>query len=348
MGTWKRVEHLPLRDDGDKRSLLLMLDRQVRVLSSGPNRTYRLGDTQVDRERLLATARALRLVVLEYHGRPEFGLRIREKFNIYRTGNPAREDQALFTGYYDPELVVSAKPDARYRYPIYRKPDDLILRGDKAYRREGNHLAPYYTREQIDGRGALAGKGYEIAWADDYVSVFYLQVQGSGRLRFLDGRTQTLHFSAHNGYPFSSAAKPCMNAGLCPGGYQQNLAWFRANLAQAFKYFFMNQRFIFFRTDDQPPTGVQGIPLTPMRTIATDKRHYPPGAIAWVKVPMPSVDAQGNAGQKTVSLLVADGDTGSAIKGTGRADFYYGSGTAAEKLAGRTYGWGEMYYLLVK
>lgn len=344
-----KVEDLPLRDEGDKRSLLLMLDHQVNYLESIPNRSFRLGGITVSRERLLATAKALRLVVLEYHGRPEFGLRVREKFDIYQTSNPSKEGKALFTGYFDPVIDVSPTPTARFRFPIYRKPDDLKHGGgDRFFRVVGGSMTPYFTREEIDGSGVLQGKGYEIAWSDDYVSVYYLMIQGSGRLHFPDGRVLTLHFAASNGHPFGSAARACMQDGQCPGGYDSNLAWFRKNSASAKKYFFKNPRYIFFSLDQEAPRGVANIPLTAYRTIATDKTQYPPGAIAFVKLPMPNVDADGKVTIRSTSLFVADGDTGAAIKGSGRADFYYGVGAQAEARAGKTYGWGEMYYLLVK
>jgi membrane-bound lytic murein transglycosylase A len=254
----------------------------------------------------------------------------------------------MFTGYYDPILTVSATKTPRFRFPIYRPPDDLKhASGDKFFRVANGAMAPYYTRKQIDGDGALRGKGFEIAWADDYVSLYYLMVQGSGQVRFIDGREGTIHFAASNGHPYKSAARACMNDGKCPGGYERNLAWFRAHPQESFGYFFRNPRYIFFTIDQEPPRGVQNIPLTAWRTIATDKRQYPAGAIALVRVPMP-VFAKGKTTQKHVSLFVADGDTGAAIKGPGRADFYYGSGDQAGRMAGATHGWGEMYYLLVK
>jgi membrane-bound lytic murein transglycosylase A len=344
---WEKVENLPFKDDGDKRSLLTMLDEQAKYLNTLPNRSLRIGKIRVSRERLLATVKELRLVVLKYHGRPEFGLRIREKFSIYRVSNPSQKGKALFTGYYDPELTVSAHRTDRYRFPIYGMPKDLRNSGDERFFRiENGAMTPYFTRRQIDGDGVLAGKGDEIAWSDDYVSVFYLMVQGSGRVKFTNGRTRTIHYIANNGHPYKSAARACMNAGKCPGGYQKNLAWFRAHPAEARTYFYKNPRYIFFTIDDAPARGLQNIPLTAYRTIATDKSFYPPGAIAWVRVPMP--DRRVNSGFRMVSMLVADGDTGSAIKGPGRADYYYGMGSQAEVLAGGTYGWGEMYYLLVK
>ena len=346
---WEKVENLPLRDDGDKRSLLLMIDRQVNYLSKIPNRTFRMGGIRVSRERLLATAKALRLVVLKHHGRPEFGLRIREQFLIYRTNNPAKQGKALFTGYYDPILPVSDKPSERFRFPIYRPPDDLRHAGkDNFFKIANGKKTPYFTRAQIDGQNIFAGKGYEIAWTEDYVSLYYLMVQGSGKVKYAGGRTSTIHFAASNGHPYKSAARACMDDGKCPGGYDRNLAWFRAHPAETKKYFLLNPRYIFFRIDEREVIGVQNIPLTPKRSIATDKSIYPPGAIALAHIPMPIPAADGTIKHRPVSFLVADCDTGSAIKGPGRADFYYGTGESAGKQAGSTHGWGDLYYLLVK
>jgi peptidoglycan lytic transglycosylase A len=349
LADWTKVDHLPLIDEGDQRALLLALDRQITHLESLPNKSYRFGRTSVTRRQLLATAKALRLVVLSHHGKPEFGLRVREKFDLFRAGNNAKAGKALFTGYYDPVINVSKTPDARFRFPLYKKPPDLRTNsGGNVFRVINGTMQPYFTRKQIDGDGVLRGKGLELAWAEDPVSVFYLQVQGSGLALYPDGSTANIHFAASNGHPFQSSARPCMNDGLCPGGYAENLAWFRAHPAKAQQYFFKNPRFIFFRLDDHGPVGVQGIPLTPYRTIAADLKHYPPGSLVFVKVPMPVKNSDGTTAVRPVGLIVAVGDTGNAIKGPGRADFYYGRGKQAGYTAGKTYGWGEMYFLLAK
>ena len=345
---WEKVEHLPLTDDGDKRSLLLMLDRQVNYLEKLPNRSYRIGGMKVSRERLLATARELRRTVLKYHGRPEFGLRIRERFSIFRVSNPAKAGKALFTAYYDPLVPISDRPTARFRFPIYKMPGDLRHSGrDDFFRVANGKKTPYFTREQIDGGGVLKNRGLEIAWTDDYVTLYYLMVQGSGIVQYPDGKKARIHFAASNGHPFVSAARACMDVSKCPGGYEKNLAWFRANPTEARTYFFKNSRYIFFKIDESEATGVQNIPLTPYRSVATDKSLYPAAAIALIKIPLPKIGADGSISHRPVSLFVADCDTGSAIKGSGRADFYYGGGPQIEKLAGSTHGWGEMYYLLV-
>lgn len=346
---WEKAITENLSDQGDKRSLLLMIDRQVKYLEPLPDRTVRLGGMHVTRKKLLATAKALRLFVLEYHGRPEFGSLLKERFHIYRASNTAKKSKALFTGYYDPMIEVSPNSSSRFRYPIYGTPKDLrCAGGDRCYRLVNGRQVPYYTRQQIDQQKVLAGKNIEIGWVDDYVSLYYLMVQGSGAARFTSGRTATLHFAASNGHPYKSAARACMDDGNCPGGYDKNLTWFRANIDRAMQYFFTNPRYIFFTIDDQPPRGVQNVPLTPMRTIATDKSQYPAGAIAVIKIPMPYQSDDKTTEHKVVAFIVGDGDTGSAIKGPGRADFYYGSGKKAGRLAGSTYGWGEMFYLLLK
>ncbi len=281
--------------------------------------------------------KALRILTLKHNGRPEFGLRLREQFNFFRVSNHSKQGKALFTGYYDPVISVSSKATPVFRFPIYGVPKDLRHSGgDRFFRVSGRKMVEYYSRAQIDGQRALAGKGLEIAWAKDYVSVFYLMVQGSGIVQYPNGQTATIHFASSNGLPFRSAAKACMDAGKCPGGYAKNLAWFRTHPVQARTFLYKNPRYIFFKIEKKPPYGVQNIPLTAYRTIATDKRHYPPGAIAFLKIPIPQIGANGLAKQKLTFVFVADGDTGNAIKGPGRADYYYGAGSNAEKQAGST------------
>lgn len=346
---WEKANPKDIADQGDQRSLLLMIDRQVKYLEPLPDRKIRLGGMHVTRKRLLKTARALRLLVLEHHGKPEFQSLLREKFDIYKASKPGKDSKALFTGYYDPTIDVSRVPTPRFRFPIYGKPKDLRCSGgNRCYRLENGKRLPYYTRRQIDKQKVLAGKNIEIGWVDDYVSLYYLMVQGSGTARFSDGKTATIHFASSNGYPYKSASRACMNDGKCPGGYERNLAWFRANIDLAMEYFYTNQRYIFFRMDNRLPRGVQNVPLTAMRTIATDKSQYPAGAIALVKIPMPYQTKEKETRHQVTTLFVGDGDTGSAIKGPGRADFYYGSGEKAGRLAGSTYGLGEIYYFIIK
>ncbi|MBZ0271252.1 MltA domain-containing protein, partial [bacterium] len=218
--------------------------------------------------------------------------------------------------------------------------------GGRAFRRVSGEAHPYFTRAQIED-GALAGRGLEIAWVKDYVGLHFLHIQGSGTLRFPDGSTASVHVAGTNGYDFQSPGRMLIRAGLSSGAYEDVQRVLRADIPRARRYLTQNPRFIFFRMDDKPTSGSAGVPLTPGRTIATDKRVYEAGAIGYVRYDAPRLASDGTlAGYASTSRFVLDQDTGNAIVGPGRADLYIGAGPLAEKLAGATNTHGELYFLI--
>lgn len=344
---WEEVAGLRFEERGDTRGLLLALDRQASYLSGSSGKTVRVGGMRVSHRELLRGVRTLQKLVMEYGHDPSFSDRVNAAFHVYRTSHPTRAGKAHFTAYYDPQLDASPTRSGPYQYPLYARPSDLVEKGGRVWRSVGGATVPYYTRQEIEAGGALAGRGLEIAWVRDYVDLHYLHIQGSGRLNYPDGTFKTVHVSGTNGYAFQSAAKLMMDAGLVSGAYLETKAWMRANLERAMPYFLRNSRFIFFRLSDAPPSGSAGVPITPGRTIATDKSIYAAGALGFIRYSAPVVDASGAVtGSVMTSRFVTDNDTGSAIIGPGRADLYVGGGHQAEVLAGATNTFGELYFLI--
>jgi membrane-bound lytic murein transglycosylase A len=217
---------------------------------------------------------------------------------------------------------------------------------------DNNRFVPYFTRHEIDTLGRLKGKGHEIAWVKDPVDLFFLHIQGSGLLRLEDGRLLHLNYAASNGRPYTSIGKILLDLGKIR---EEELSMQRLR-----RYLFdhpeeredllaRNERYIFFRIARDGAIGSLGVPLTPGRSIATDSRLFPKGALAFIVTQRPILDDAGNlVGWQPVSRFVLNQDTGAAIRGSGRVDLFFGNGPEAGAAAGHMRSTGRIYFLLKK
>jgi membrane-bound lytic murein transglycosylase A len=252
--------------------------------------------------------------------------------------------EGLATGYYEPLLRGSRKPTPRYRYPVYGVPDDLVTLDLPAFgidaresrlraRLDGRRVVPYYERAQIEA-GLAAVKGREIAWVDDPVELFFLQIQGSGRIDLEGGGVLRVGFAEHNGHPYRSIGRLLIDRGELPAeraSMQGIKAWAQRNPDKLREVLDYNPRYIFFRELPEGlggPLGAQGVPLTARRSIAADPRYVPLGAPVFLATTWP-------LSSKPLQQLMLAQDTGSAIRGAVRADFFWGYGDDAGREAGR-------------
>lgn len=264
------------------------------------------------------------------------------------------EAEGLFTGYYEIELNGALKPDTRYHVPVYRKPDDQVsvdlgefdpeLKGRKLIGRvESGRLKPYFAREAIQ-KGALNGRGLELVWLDDPLDAFMLHVQGSGRVRLPDGRTARIGYAGNNGHPYRSIGRELIQRGELEAhaaSWQGIRAWIEANPDKAAALLAVNRRYIFFdEITGEGPVGAQGVALTAGRSLAVDPRFVPLGLPLWLDTMNPG------KGSGPLRRLVVAQDTGSAIMGPVRGDFFWGTGDAALEQAGRMKHRGRYYLLL--
>jgi membrane-bound lytic murein transglycosylase A len=239
---------------------------------------------------------------------------------------------AVFTGYYEPEIDAVRSPDATFRYPVYAVPDDLAA--DK----------PYYTRGQIDKDRPFAGRGLEIAWLADPVDLFFLQVQGSGRLRQPDGSVMRVGFGAKNGHPYTSIGKALVARGIFDADSVSPAAiraWVHENGDTGTALLWENESYVFFREvsevpADQGPLGAMNTPVTAGRTVAVDPDVTPLGLPVWIE----------KQGLSPMNRLMIAQDIGSAIKGAQRADIFFGTGAEAGRLAGQVKDGGRMVVLM--
>ena len=244
---------------------------------------------------------------------------------------------AFVTGYYEPEIAASRTRRPGYDVPIYRRPADLVdvdlglfskdLQGKKIRGRvDGSNFIPYYDRLAIE-RGALAGRGLEIAWAADAAEFFFLQVQGSGRLRLPDGDVMRIGYDSQNGRDYVGIGKLLLDRGaLQPGqaSMQGILDYLRADPVRGAAVMNENPSWVFFRELTGPgPLGALGVPVTGRASVAADPKYVPLGAPVFL-----SLDRAEPNG-----LWVAQ-DTGGAIKGANRFDSFWGAGDKARAIAG--------------
>ncbi|HUG45890.1 MAG TPA: murein transglycosylase A [Sphingomicrobium sp.] len=264
------------------------------------------------------------------------------EFDWVRVG----DGKAFATGYYEPEIAASPVPSPGYAAPVHATPRDLIRcqlpdgRTGRGRIDASGRCVYYFTRAEIEG-GALAGRGLEIAWAADPAELFFLHIQGSGRLRYPDGTIVRIGYNNQNGREYVAIGRLLRERGILPRGgtsMQAILAWMRENPEQARALMQENPSYIFFKVLTGPgPLGALGLPVTPNATIATDPKFIPLGAPVWLGLDRP--EAWG--------LWVAQ-DTGGAIKGANRVDTFWGAGDEARRIAGGMAANGQALVLIPK
>ena len=282
-------------------------------------------------------------------------------FSPYRVVNRNGDtDEGLFTGYYEPSLVGSRQRGGAYQTPLYARPPDLVtvelgtFRSDFAGRRiagrlKDGKLLPYATRAQIVD-GALVDKADVLVWVNDPVSAFFLQIQGSGRVKLAQGGEMRLGYAATNGQTYTAIGRELVRTGALTRenvSLQTIRAWLAANPKKAAKVMAINKSYVFFREiKGEGPIGAQGVPLTPVRSLAVDRKYIPLGVPIWLEATAPSAD--NDAPDQTLRRLMVAQDTGGAIQGPIRGDVFWGHGLAAEQIAGRMKHTGRYFLLLPK
>ena len=260
----------------------------------------------------------------------------------------------LMTGYYTAEIEASLDRRPGYDFPIYGVPGDLrygMVRGRKrVYRVEEGRVRPYFERGDVDVGHVLADKGLEIAWAKDPIDVFYMQVEGCGRLRLPDGTTRNVLYGAKNGHGFRSLGRILYSKGLLPKGRlskQHVKAYFAKHPDEMFRLMAENRSYVFFRLEDAPPEGAIGKPLTPMVSLATDRKLLPLGSLLAFEAEIPEAADGRPVGKRTVAGIGLAQDTGTAIQGS-RLDYYIGEGNEVEPVANNIMTEATVYLLISK
>ena len=266
----------------------------------------------------------------------------RDRFEWVRVG----EGKAFATGYYEPEIAGVRVRQPGFDVPVYRTPPDLVrctkLDGTTGRGRidETGTCVLYYTRAEIED-GALVGKGLELGWAADPIDLFFLQIQGSGRLRGPDGSIMRIGYDNQNGREYVAVGRLLRERGILPPGGANMAAitsWMRSQPDGGKSLMRENLSYIFFKELTGPgPLGALNVPVTPRVTVAADPLFVPLGAPVYVDLDRNEADG----------LWVAQ-DTGGAIKGANRFDTFWGAGDDAERIAGGMSANGTALILLPK
>ncbi|MEK7666377.1 MAG: MltA domain-containing protein [Pseudomonadota bacterium] len=276
-------------------------------------------------------------------------------FRVHRM-NPESGREGLITGYYEPVLNGSTTRNNQFRWPLYKRPDNLLtidlaslypeLKGRPVRGRlEGNRVVPYYSRAEIgNGKNPLAGN--ELLWVEDPVELFILQVQGSGRVRLPDGREVAVGYADQNGHPYRSLGGRLIELGALTREevtLTRIRDWLAAHPEETSALLNSNPSYIFFTQRDAAldgPLGSLGVALTPERSVAVDPAYIQLGLPVWLDTALPD--------GTSLQRLVFAQDTGGAIKGAVRADLFLGQGAEAGRLAGEMKQRGRLYVLLPK
>ena len=279
-------------------------------------------------------------------------------FTPYKVLNPDGSDTGLITGYYEPLLLGSRKRSTRFAYPLYAPPDDMLevdmselypqFRGNIVRARlQGKRVVPYFNRAEIDAGLAPALHGRELFWVDNPVELFFLQIQGSGRIQLENGAHAKIGYAEQNGHPYASIGRRLIDMGeLLPeqASMQGIKNWAEKNPERLAVLLGHNPSYVFFRELPDSlsgPIGALGVPLTNEYSIAVDRRSIPLG------VPVFLATTQPNSVEPLNRLVFAQ-DTGGAIKGAVRADFFWGFGELAGHQAGRMKQSGRLWVLFPK
>jgi membrane-bound lytic murein transglycosylase A len=286
-----------------------------------------------------------------------------ENYNIYKSTGSNGDGEVLFTGYYEPFLEGSLLKSDVYKYPVYGTPSDLITidlslfsakySGEKITGRyTGKTVVPYHDRKEIDTVGILEEKAPVIVWIKDRIDLFFLQIQGSGKIRLTDGEIINVHYHASNGRPYKSIGNFLIEREIITKSdmsMQKIRAYLSANPEKIDDILNYNPSYVFFKTEKEGPLGFLGVKLTPERSVALDRRIFPPAGLVYIETEKPVVSESGEIIKWVkANKFVLNQDTGGAIQGPGRADIFWGNGIYAETAAGNMKHKGSLYFLILK
>ncbi len=377
--------------DFDLSALSLALERNLDYLRKLPeDREIDYGVAKVKAGKVFLVQTELLTFLKQNPDFPEIKRFLQTKFKLLESVSAnllpwlRDEEPVLFTGYYVPTLNGSLEPDARYRFPLYKKPGDLVavdlgkfnlklqvqrlwpwlaglpfgpqlaelkfptLRGRL---QKNGKVVPYYSRAEIDYDDKLKGRNLELLWVDDEIDRFFLQIQGSGLVRLENGDTVMLGYSAVNGQPYRSIGGWLIRQGLLTRAEVSMpviRAWLKTHPERREEVFKVNPSYVFFRKLKIPVAlGCYQVPVTAYHSIATDRKVFPGGALALVVTERPIFSSTGDlTGWRRYQQLVFNQDTGGAIKGPFRVDIYCGDDQAAEQMAGVMKQPGRLYFFV--
>jgi membrane-bound lytic murein transglycosylase A len=329
----------------DKKALLQSIDYSLKYLQTA-QAIMAYQKSEITRERVDQSLQRFRQLLISTKSAQDLHAAIEKEFVFYQSVGRDNKGTVLFTAYYEPVYLASRQPTKEFRYPAYRYPADLA-----------SWAKPHPTRLELEGADGLQSgkgklKGLELFWFRNRLEPYIIQIQGSAKLKLIDGTQTTIGYAGNTAYNYRSLGRSLVDDGKLPlEGLNMPiiLDYFRKYPQDLNIYIPRDRSFVFFReTYGKPAQGSISVPLTPERSIATDKSLMPPGALALIRAPFPYINNSNKIEYRLVSRYVLDQDTGGAIKGAGRVDYFLGTGEAAGERAGVTVSNGQLFYLLLK
>jgi len=351
-------------DDLDFESLEPAIARSIEYLQAvPPTREFEFGRDRYTAAHILLSLRRFQGFIRVRPSASDLQRYIRSFYWVYQSVGRDPQREVLFTGYYEPLLSGRRSISPEYQYPIYARPDDLLTIDLRAFsekfggekligRIQDKNVVPYHDRREIEEDGALYGKAHALAWVNDPIDVFFLHVQGSGKIILEDGRVLNLGYDTSNGRPYRSVGQLLIEEGRVRReemSMQRIRAYLNENPAEIQRVLSHNPSYIFFKVVADGPLGSINVQLTPGRSIALDRAAFPPAALSYVETQKPLIDGQGRImSWVACRRFTLNQDTGGAIKGPGRADLFWGSGPEAEIAAGHLKHPGKLYFLVLR
>jgi membrane-bound lytic murein transglycosylase A len=301
-------------------------------------------------ERVLASCVRLGQLLESSTSADAFQRAVADEFEVFKSaGWDGRGGGVLFTAYYTPIFEGSLTQSAHFAYPLYARPDDLVVdRDGKVLGQRGNEGFPYPNRRTIEKYRQLEGRGLELVWLRTPLDAYLCHVQGSAFIELQDGSELRLGFGGTNGREYSSLAEALVQDKQILAqrrGIPAIREWAERYPERVEEYLHRNERYVFFRPIEGTPHGSLDFPVEPLVTLATDKSVFPRGAPVFIDAELAT--GQGDR-QREFRELGLDQDTGGGIRTAGRGDIYVGIGDEAGEIAGRTAAEGQLYYLMLR
>lgn len=327
------------------------------------DKIFSYGSLTYTKQEMIASTLLCQKIFQEASNTKEIKKQLKKKFLWFQSPGREVDGKVLFTGYFEPIFSGSTTSSDFYNIPLYPIPDDLQVLDLGAFRKnlenhtivyrldETQDITPYYTREQIMN-GVLEKQETPLAWLSDITDLFFLQVQGSGLLQNPKGEFIRVGYAGANGRAYSSVGKILIKKELVPASQMSMLAirnYLDENPSEKIDLLNLNESYVFFRLLDiaEGPYGSLEVALTPQASLAVDYRLFPAGALAYINTSAPDCEKDCQK-HKPLQKFVTIQDTGGAIRGFGRADFFWGKGENASQSAGFMQHLGSLYVLVAK
>lgn len=348
-------------DDSDKESLLTAINRQLNHLKKyPPDKVIKIGQQSFTYSHLADSLETFSDIIEGSPSPFEIDEIVRKYFNVYQADGryPGLQKTILLTGYYEPLFEGSLKKEGDFRYPLYRVPDSLVTRrnedtgkNDIGRTNPDGSWTPYWSREEIERDNRLAGN--ELVYLRDLFDAYLLQVQGSGRIRLPDGTTRAIHFGGSNGLAYNSLGRLFVKENIMKVSdvsIPSMRRYFVDHPEEMTRMLHNNPRYIFFKWGgNSGPKGSLGEVLTPGRSVAIDHSIFPTATFGYLVSRRPVLNTDGSiAHWQDFSRFVLPQDSGSAIKGAGRIDLFWGAGDYARTAANHMKEKGQYYFLVKK